>query len=166
MMLYAKPNPSIEDASYIAESLRVQEVAEGDVIGLSPADSCLKGIRQSEYVFTLHTEDDTPIALIGIVDHNSDPNTGIVWSMSTKSVSQCPLAFVKAVMKLMEDYGGMYDRMISLVASDNPQHLKFPKVLGMAPTGEKIEIPGTGVYYDVFELMTAKGLNKIYYEQS
>lgn len=166
MKLKLNLNPSFDEASYVGETLRVQESVGLEALGCSPADSCLEGIRTSAYVGTINTEGGTPIALVGIIDHSEDEGTGIVWSMSSNMVHKYPLAFVKIMRELMEEYGGLYDRLISFASSDNAAHQRFHLTLGMLPTGEEVPIKHTPLCYKVFELMTTKGLNKLYYEQS
>jgi len=163
--LHINPNPSFRDATRVGRELREQECAPLEELGLSPADSCMEGIRKSEYVFTINTDDDEPIALIGLVEHHEEEDTGVVWSMTTNRVAEYPIAFVRAVKDLMEEYGGLYSRLISFALSDNPRHQRFHTVLGMIPTGQELPIPHTPLTYKAYELITTKGLNKLYYEQ-
>ena len=166
MRLHINPNPSFRDATRVGRELREQEYAPLEELGLSPADSCMEGIRKSEYVFTINTDDDEPSALIGLGEHHDEEDTGIVWSMSTNRVAEYPIAFVRAIKDLMEEYGGLYSRLISFALSDNPRHQRFHTVLGMIPTGQELPIPHTPLTYKAYELITTKGLNKLYYEQS
>ena len=166
MRLYVNPNPSFEEAAAVGRELREQESAPLEDLNMSPADSCMEGIRKSAYVGTINTEDGDPIALVGIVDHPEEEDTGIVWSMSTNRVAEYPVAFVRAIRELIEEYGGLYSRLISFASSDNPKHQRFHTVLGMVATGEEVPIPHTPLAYKAYELITAKGLNKLYYEQS
>jgi len=164
--LYINPNPTIEEASIVGRELREQEAAPLDELGVSPADSCMEGIRSSEYVFTINTDDGNPVAMIGLVEHETEEDTGIVWSMATNLVAEYPIAFVKVVRDLIEEYGGLYSRLISLALADKPKHQRFQKLIGMIKTEEVVPIPHTSLTYLVYELITAKGLNKLYYEQS
>lgn len=166
MRLHINPNPSFQEASRVGRELRDQEYEPLEELGLSPADSCMAGIRKSEYVFTINTDDGDPIALIGLVEHHEEEDTGVVWSMSTNRVAEYPIAFVRAIRDLIEEYGGLYSRLISFALSDNPRHQRFHTVLGMIPTGQEIPISHTPLTYKAYELITAKGLNKLYYEQS
>jgi hypothetical protein len=166
MKLHFVANPSFEEAAAVGRELRDQEAAPLEELNMSPADSCMEGIRNSAYVGTINTEEGDPIALVGIVDHHEEEDTGIVWSMSTNRVAEHPIAFIRAVRGLMEEYGGLYSRLISFALSDNPKHQRFHAVLGMVPTGEEVPIPDTFLTYKAYELTTTKGLNKLYYEQS
>ena len=149
----------------MGKNLQEQEKPSLEELGVSPADSCMEGIRSSEYVFTLHDSRNYPVALVGLAKHPVEETTGVVWSMTTDVVAQTPLAFVHALKELMEDYGGLYDRLVSFALSDNPKHQRFHATLGMTPTGERIPLEGTDLSYIVFEQLTTKGLNKLYYEQ-
>jgi len=166
MKLHFVANPSFEEAAAVGRELRDQEAAPLEELNMSPAESCMEGIRNSEYVGTINTEEGDPIALVGIVDYLEKEDTGIVWSMSTNRVAEYPIAFVRAVKDLMEEYGGLYSRLISFALSDNPRHQRFHAVLGMIPTGEEVPVPHTPLTYKVYELITTKGLNELYYEQS
>ena len=166
MRLHINPNPSFREATHIGRSIKKEEYYPMEEMGFSPADSCLKGIRQSKYVFTINAEDGEPIALVGVVEHKEYEDTGVIWSMSTNRVSEFPVAFIKALRGLIVEYGGLYSRLISMALSDNPKHQRFHLTLGMLPTGEEVPIKHTPLCYKVFELMTTKGLNKLYYEQS
>lgn len=163
MKLHIKANPSLCEASRVGEILRDEEVAPLEELGASPADSCLAGIQNSEYVFTVNTEDDEPIALVGLVEHQEKEDTGIVWSLSTNRVAKYPLSFVRAIRELIEEYGGLYSRLVSFALADNFRHQRFHNVIGMIPTGEYVDIPDTPLSYRVYELITTKGLNKMYY---
>ena len=165
MNLYINPNPSLEEAAIVGEAIRLEETRGLEAIGCSPADSCLEGIRESAYVGTINTPDDVPIALVGIVDYQEDENTGLVWSMNTGDVNKYPLSFTRVMIQLMEEYGGLYDRLVSLVLSDNIAHQRWQATLGMTFTGIEIPVPHSPLMYKVYEIVTAKGLNKIYYEQ-
>ena len=166
MRLHINPNPTFQEASIVGRELREQEAAPLEELGLSPADSCMEGIRGSEYVFTINTDAGLPVAIIGLVEHMTEEDTGIVWSMATNLVAEYPIAFVKVLRDLIDEYGGLYSRLISLALSDKPMHQHFQKLIGMIKTEEEISIPHTPLKYLVYELITAKGLNKLYYEQS
>jgi len=150
----------------VGRELREQEREPLDEIGLSPVDSCMEGIRNSEYVFTINTADGMPVAIIGLVEHQVEEDTGVVWSMATNLVTEYPIAFVKVLRDLIEEYGGLYSRLISLALSDKPKHQRFQKLIGMVKTKERLPVPYTPLTYIVYEMITAKGLNKLYYEQS
>jgi hypothetical protein len=164
--LHINPNPTLREASIVGRELREQEHEPLEELGLSPADSCMEGISGSEYVFTINTDDGKPIAIIGLVEHATEEDTGVVWSMATNLVAEYPIAFVKVLRDLIDEYGGLYSRLISLALSDKPRHQHFQKLIGMIKTEEEISIPHTSLKYLVYELITAKGLNKLYYEQS
>ena len=166
MKLHLNINPTFEEAACVGEAIREQEGLCIEALGCSPADSCLLGIRKSEYVGTIQTEDGTAIALVGIVEDDNFEDTGLVWSMSSVEVAKYPIAFVKIMRQLMEEYGGLYSKLLSLAASDNAAHQRFHLTLGMIPTGQEIPIPHTPLTYKAYELITTKGLNKLYYEQS
>mgnify|MGYP003115186901 CR=1 FL=1 len=166
MKLYINSNPSVFEATRVSKTLREDEVVPLEELGASPADSCLAGIQNSEYVFTINTEYDEPIALVGLVDHEDQKDTGIIWSLSTNRVAKYPFAFVKALRELIEEYGGLYSRLISFALADNFRHQRFHNVIGMTPTGEYVEIPDTLLTYRVYELMTTKGLNGMYYDKN
>ena len=166
MRLHINPNPTFQEASIVGRELREQEAAPLEELGLSPADSCMEGIRGSEYVFTINTDAGLPVAIIGLVEHMTEEDTGIVWSMATNLVAEYPIAFVKVLRDLIDEYGGLYSRLISLALSDKPMHQHFQKLIGMIKTEEEIAVPHTSLKYLVYELITAKGLNNLYYEQS
>lgn len=166
MDLHLKLNPTFEEAACVGEAIREQEGILIESLGCSPADSCLVGIRESEYIGTIQTKDGKAVALVGIVEDDNFEDTGLVWSMSSIEVAKYPLAFVKIMRQLMEEYGGLYSRLLSLASSDNEAHQRFHITLGMLPTGEELPIPHTPLTYKVYELITTKGLNKLYYEQS
>jgi|TARA_R110000824_G_scaffold301518_3_gene489504 hypothetical protein len=166
MELSINPNPSYLEAAIVGDRCQAEEKVLEDAIGFSPADICLEGIKTSAYVGTINTDDGEPIALVGIVDHAVEEGTGVLWSMSTNEVKKCPIAFIKVMRKLMDEYGGLYDKLITLALADNPQHLRFPVALGMTPSGQVVSVPETSISYNVYEMVTTKGLNKIYYEQS
>ena len=167
MKLYINSNPSIFEATKVSKILREDEVVPLEELGASPADSCLAGIQNSEYVFTINTEyDNEPIALVGLVEHEEQEDTAVIWSLSTNRVAKYPFSFIKALRELIEEYGGLYSRLISFALADNFRHQRFHNVIGMTPTGEYVEIPNTLLTYRVYELMTTKGLNQMYYDQN
>ena len=166
MKLYFNPNPSILEATKVSQILREEEIVPLEELGVSPADSCLSSIKKSEYVWSINTEDDEPIALAGIAEWEGGEDTCIVWSLSTNRVAKYPFSFVRIIKELIEEYGGLYSRIISFALASNLRHQKFHRAIGMTPTEEYIEIPDTLLIYRVYELMTTKGLNQMYYEQN
>ncbi len=160
--LFLNMNPTIEEAEFIADNLKPAEFGLMRSVGVTPSDICLRAIKESEYVYTINRDDGTPISLVGAAPLLFDKNTAIIWSMSTKEVNRTPIAFVKVIKKLIQEYCGLFSRIVSYAHEDNPQHKKFHLALGLVPTDKKLTRPD-GTVYRMFEIDTVKGLNEMYY---
>ena len=156
--------PTIEEAEYVADNLKPAEFGLMRTIGASPSSICLRAIKESEYVYTINREDGTPISLVGAAPLLFNKDTAVIWSMSTKEVNKTPIAFIKTIKELINEYCGLFSRIISYAHEDNPMHKKFHLALGLVPTDKTLFRPD-GTVYRMFEIHTVKGLNEMYYDK-
>ena len=147
----------------MSDSRREQEEFNQQTLGCSPADSCLEGIKSSAYVCSINTDDGTPIALAGLVEHPEEEDTAVVWSLSSDYVQRYPMAYVKAMQRLLSEYGGLYSKCISFADSSNEGNMRFHVAIGFVSTSTQVPMEGEDTLFEVFELITTKGLNGLYY---
>ena len=161
-MLTVKQNPTKAEALYIAKNLRQQEVNEIESFNASPVRDVLTGVKGSKLVFCVYNGEE-PIALVGLCEYPYEEDAGLVWLMTTEAVKNNSIAFVHIIRDLIETHGSMYSKLISFVDLKATTHQKFNNIAGFTLTDEIMTCQKTGMQFLVFELITTKGLEALYY---
>lgn len=161
-MLHLNYSPTQSEVKYIASHLRQQEVDELEVFLASPAKAILQSVNMSKTTATILTEKDEPIAVCGVVPLENDE--GMLWVMSTDEVKKNSLGFFRVIKTLAEEQCGLYSRVVTYVDAKSSAHANFNLALGFTLTSEVLTNKELGMEYLVFEMITTKGLNDLYYK--
>jgi len=155
-------NPTKEEVKFIAMNLQKEEVDELDIFMTSPSSAILDSVEMSHGTATVISPDGFPIAVCGVVPMDND--TGMLWVMSTEKVKAHSLGFFRCIRTLAEEQCALFGRVVSYVDIDSPAHQKFTAALGLTLTSEVMTNADNGRQYLVFEMITTKGLDEMFYQ--
>ena len=161
-MLHLNYSPTRSEVKFVASHLRKQEVDELGVFLASPTKAILESVEMSHGTATVITPDGLPIAICGVVPMDDD--TGMLWVMSTEKVKAHSLAFFRCIRTLAEEQCALFGRVVSYVDVNSPEHQRFTTALGLTLTSEVLTNKELGMEYLVFEMITTKGLNDLFYK--
>jgi|14BtaG_2_1085337.scaffolds.fasta_scaffold31909_1 hypothetical protein len=154
--------PTKEEVKFIATNLQKEEVDELDIFMTSPSHAILDSVEMSHGTATVISPDGLPIAILGVVPMDDD--SGMLWVMSTEKVKAHSLGFFRCVKKLVEEQCALFGRVVSYVDIDSPAHQKFTAALGLTLTSEVLTNADNDRQYLVFEMITTKGLDELFYK--
>ena len=153
--------PTRKEILFIAKNLQREEVNELDIFMKSPSHAILDSVEMSHGTATVISPDGLPIAICGVVPMDDD--TGMLWVMSTEKVKAHSLGFFRCIKTLAEEQCALFGRVVSYVDIDSPAHQKFTAALGLTLTKEVLTNAENGREYLVFEMITTKGLDELFY---
>lgn len=117
---------TLEDATYIADNLRVADRAELSLGNKDPHKVVLEGLRESSEAFVL-IADSKPCFLAGVVE-NALGN--LVWACGTPAVEDHVRSLLKASRDVLDDWMRTYKLLQNVVWTGNPVHIRWLEHMG------------------------------------
>jgi hypothetical protein len=127
--------PAVEaDAYTFADKLREDDKAEIHAAsGWHPVDALLFGIRGSNKVTSVWTEQGEPICIFGVSDHPGDTSVGIPWMLGTPLIKDFFVPFLRdGKSTLLPIITGGYETLCNYADSRNTVHLRWLKWMGFS----------------------------------
>lgn len=121
------------DVEYVANNMRVEDIAECAAGGLTPFDALHSGVT-SGITYTLVDKYEMPVALLGVTKTSQEAQDGLIWLLGTPVLEQYPMTFLrrcKPVLEALYDEANV-DLLWNHTHKPNIVHHKWLKWLGFS----------------------------------
>lgn len=124
-MPYLRP-ATVADALDLSLNLRLEDEAEvRTVTGDEPVRSLIHGVKHSDMPVAILDNNDSVLALFGVVPVLEKPKTGTVWLLAAPGILKYKRRFARESRQWLEAIQAQYDVLCNLVDERNTVHLRW-----------------------------------------
>lgn len=141
------------DVDRIAARLRWADRVEiTRATGTDGATALRASFDTSLHAYTVRTEADEPVCMVGVAETPGFPKVGIIWLLGTPLVEDHPLALLRLAPKVLAEWGERFPHGLqNYVDAENSLSRRWLKLLGFVELQEvRVNTyPFIHVYYHV-----------------
>lgn len=141
---YKLVNATHDDADYVSKNLRIEDVRECVIHGLSPWKALHVPIEHAESeVYTLRYKD-KPMLLGGVIENPEVPDLmmGTIWLLGTYELNNHKPAFMRFSRYMLDDILMRYDVVENIIPIDHMKSILYLTRLGFLFSEEPIIVNG------------------------
>lgn len=122
--------PTEEAIQFIADNMRAEDIIEVWAAGRhTPSEALEMSMKNSRKVVVVY-DDDTPLAILGIVLRDFLSGTGVPWLLSTEQALKHKRQFLELSPPVIEEMMDMCSKLVNYVHADNKLSIRWLKWLG------------------------------------
>lgn len=120
----------LSDVWELAPNLRKGDLAELDVLNITPEKSLLRGYIFSEECFTARFRGEI-VGMFGYTEIGMPSSSAAIWFLGTDEMVHHGLTFVKDGRKYIQRFLDKYSKLSNAVYEKNTAHIEWLKRMGM-----------------------------------
>lgn len=120
---------SHEDVKKLSKNLRKEDIEEIKANSNSnPYHALYTGVLYSHLPFTIMSDDDNPIMIMGVIPHGK--NLGMIWLLSSPEIKNISIPFLRNCRGVLDLYLKTFPVLYNYIDARNTVHLKWLRWLG------------------------------------
>ena len=120
---------SHEDVKKLSKNLRKEDIEEIKANSNSnPYHALYTGVLYSHLPFTIMSDDDNPIMIMGVIPHGK--NLGMIWLLSSPQIKNISIPFLRNCRGVLDLYLKTFPVLYNYIDARNTVHLKWLRWLG------------------------------------
>ena len=121
---------NIDDARYLQDNLRSQDIRECMIHGVTPNRALHMPLADKNCKTFTALVDDTPICMFGTLENYENKNIGSIWLLGSNGIEKYYFSFLKASKELLELLQQDFQVLENVVPIDHTRTIAWLKWLG------------------------------------